>query len=67
MTRAVRRTPQPKPEPETRSYRVLSNRCVWGKQGEVIQLALGAREEALLRAGTLERAEEDSDRKGERQ
>lgn len=52
---AIPQIPPPKPEPETRSYLVLSRRCVWGKKGEVIQLALGDGEESLLRAGVLER------------
>lgn len=58
---AVPQTPPAKPAPETRSYRVLSRRCVWGKKGEIIELALGDGEEALLRAGVLERAP-DTDR-----
>jgi hypothetical protein len=57
IPKAPRQTPAPKPEPETRSYRVLSRRCVWGRKGEIIELALGDREQALLAAGTLARVE----------
>jgi hypothetical protein len=57
LGKAPRQTPPPKPEPEARSYRVLSRRCVWGRKGEIIELALGDREQALLAAGTLERVE----------
>jgi hypothetical protein len=56
---AVPTTPPPKPEPETHKYLVLSRRCVWGKKGEVIELALGDGEEALLRAGVLERVPDE--------
>lgn len=57
LGKAPRQTPPPKPEPETRSYRVLSRRCVWGRKGEIVQLALGNREQALLASGTLVRVE----------
>jgi hypothetical protein len=56
LRKAVPVTPAPKPEPEKRSYRVLSKRCVWGRKGEIIELALGNREQALLDGGVLERA-----------
>jgi hypothetical protein len=59
--KAPRQTPPPKPEPETRSYVVLSRRCVWGRKGETVQLALGNREQALLDAGVLAHAP-DTDR-----
>lgn len=55
---AVPTTPPPKPEPEVRKYLVLSRRCVWGKKGEIIELAPGDAEESLLRAGVLERVED---------
>jgi hypothetical protein len=58
--KAIPQTPPPKPEPEVHSYRVLSRKFVLGKKGEVIRLALGDREAALLAAGTLERAEDDN-------
>jgi hypothetical protein len=57
--KAVPQTPSPKPEPEVRKYKVLSRRCVWGKKYEIVELALGDREEALLRAGTLERVPDE--------
>ena len=60
LPHAVPQTPPPKPEPETRSYRVLSRRCVWGRKGEIIELALGDREQALLAAGTLERVQPEA-------
>lgn len=60
MTKATPRTPAPKPEPETRSYRVLSKRCVWGRKGEIIELALGQRERTLLMSGVLERVEPEA-------
>ena len=38
-------------------YVVLTHRCVWGKEGEVIELDLTpGQEEALTRAGTVKRA-----------
>jgi hypothetical protein len=58
LGKAPRQTPPPKPEAETRSYIVLSRRCVWGRKGETIELALGDREQALLAAGTLALAPE---------
>ena len=59
MTKAVPRTPPPPPEPETRRYVVLSRRCVWGRKGQTISLALGDKEAALLAAGTLARVEDE--------
>lgn len=59
LRQAVPQTPPPKPEPEVRKYLVLSRRCVWGKKGEVIELALGDTEESLLRAGVLERVPDE--------
>ena len=58
MTRAVPVVPPPKPELPKRKYKVLTNRCVWGKKGEVIELALtDGQELSLIQAGTVERAE----------
>lgn len=54
LRKAPRQTPAPKPEPETRSYRVLSKRCIWGRKGEIIELALGQKERTLLMSGVLE-------------
>lgn len=56
--RAVQpKAPAPKPEPEKVRYRVLSKRCVWGRKGEIIELALGQKERTLLMSGVLERVE----------
>lgn len=45
-------------EPTTKDqYEVLTRTCVWGRQGEVIDLTLTELQaEALLRAGTVKRA-----------
>lgn len=44
---------------ETRRYRVLGKRCIWGKRGEFIEKAFSPEVElSLLRAGTLELAPE---------
>lgn len=48
------RSPEPIPEKE---YEVLSNRCVWGKPGEVITMAFTEGEElSLVQAGVLKLA-----------
>lgn len=54
---AVPAGPPPPPEPDpVRKYRVLSRRCVWGKQGSVIEMAFTPGVElCLLQSGTLER------------
>lgn len=56
---AIPSTPPPVPELPKRKYRVLSRRYVYGKKGEVIELALtDSQELSLIQAGTLERADE---------
>lgn len=58
MTYKVKDGPRPEEHP-VRNYRVLSSRCVWGAQGEIIERALAPRTEAaLLKAGVLELAPE---------
>lgn len=40
--------------PEDREYVVLSDRCVWGKPGDVVVLALTEGQQlSLIQAGTL--------------
>jgi len=59
MRQAIPAVPQPKPELPKRRYEVLSNRYVYGKKGEVIELALtDSQELSLIQAGTLKRADE---------
>lgn len=56
--RAVPRSaPVPKSEPEKVRYRILSKRCIWGRKGEIVELALGHRERTLVMSGVLERVE----------
>lgn len=58
----TRRAHQPKPPPPpdplpVKRYRVLSARCVWGKQGDFILKALEPlNERALIQGGVLEEA-----------
>lgn len=48
--------PPPEPIPE-RDYEVLTHNCAWGKQGDVIKLALtDGQELSLFQAGTVKRA-----------
>lgn len=55
MTDADTPTPK-KPELPEREYIVASARCVWGKVGEVIKLALTDMQELThIQAGTLKR------------
>ena len=55
--KAVPAKPPPPNEPDpVRKYRVLSRRCVWGKQDEIIDKAFSPGVElSLLQSGTLER------------
>lgn len=54
--KAVPAGPPPPKEPDpVRKYRVLSRRCVWGKQNEIIERAFSPGVElSLLQSGTLE-------------
>lgn len=56
--KAVPAAPPPKPEgPPRKRYVVLSRKCVWGKKGETIELALSkSQEKSLIQAGVLEEA-----------
>ncbi len=56
--KAVPAAPPPKPEgPPRKRYVVLSRKCVWGKKGETIELALSkSQEKSLIQARVLEEA-----------
>ncbi len=58
---AVPARPRPPETLPSKEYEVVSDRCVWGKPGEVVQLALTEGQElSLLQAGTVKLADRPS-------
>lgn len=58
---AVPAQPKPPVTIPSKEYEVVSDRCVWGKPGEVVLLALTEGQElSLVQAGTIKLADRPS-------